>query len=50
MKRLIAGVLVIVLTITFSVIALASNGEKTAKPSLTKFINVSILKDYFHEI
>lgn len=38
MKRVLTGVLVIALTITFSVIALASNGEKTATPSQTKFI------------
>jgi hypothetical protein len=38
MKRILTGVLVIALTITFSVIALASNGEKTAAPSQTKFI------------
>ena len=38
MKRILTGVLVIALTITFSVIALASNGEKTATPSQTKFI------------
>jgi hypothetical protein len=38
MKELLAGVLIITLVITIPLIALASNGEKKATPSQTKFV------------
>lgn len=38
MKKLLYGVIVIALIVTFSVLASANNGEKTALPSNTKFI------------
>jgi hypothetical protein len=37
-KKALTGVLVIALAITFSALAFASNGEKTATPSQTKFV------------
>ncbi len=38
MKKLLAGVLTIALIITLSAFAVASNGDKTATPSQTKFV------------
>lgn len=38
MRKIIAGVLIVALMLAFSAVAFASNGEKTATPSQTKFI------------
>ena len=38
MKKILTGILIITLIATSSAFALASNGEKTAMPSLTKFV------------